>query len=127
MNLRDDDQSAASRDEQEPDYRFTLANERTFLAWIRTALALIAGGIAVVQFVPSFGIPGVRHGLRVVLTAGGGLLAALAVRRWQRVQTAMRREEDLPTTYVPLLLGGAIFAITVVVLVILVVWPPGGR
>jgi putative membrane protein len=127
VNLRDDDQSAASRDEQEPDYRFTLANERTFLAWIRTALALIAGGIAVVQFVPSFGIPGVRHGLSVVLTAGGGLLAALAVRRWQRVQTAMRREEDLPTTYVPLLLGGAIFAITVVVLVILVVWPPGGR
>ncbi|MGB3353245.1 MAG: DUF202 domain-containing protein [Mycobacterium sp.] len=127
MNLRDDDESAASRDEQEPDYRFTLANERTFLAWIRTALALIAGGIAVVQFVPSFGRPGVRHGLSVVLTAGGGLLAALAVRRWQRVQNAMRREEDLPTTYVPLLLGGSIFAITVVVLVILVVWPPGGR
>ncbi|WNG84819.1 DUF202 domain-containing protein [Mycobacterium sp. ITM-2016-00316] len=110
--------------EAEPDYRFTLANERTFLAWIRTALALIAGGIAVVQFVPSFGIPGVRHGLSVVLTAGGGLLAALAVRRWQRVQTAMRRDEDLPPTLVPVLLGGAIFVVTVAVLVILVVWPP---
>ncbi|MDZ4235964.1 MAG: DUF202 domain-containing protein [Dietzia sp.] len=127
MTLRDDDESSVPRGEQEPDYRFTLANERTFLAWIRTALALIAGGIAVVQFVPSFGIPGVRHGLSVVLTAGGGLLAALAVRRWQRVQTAMRREEDLPATHVPLLLGGTIFAITVVVLVILVVWPPGGQ
>lgn len=112
--------------EEEPDYRFTLANERTFLAWIRTALALIAGGIAVVQFVPSFGIPGVRHGLSVVLTAGGGLLAALAVRRWQRVQTAMRRDQDLPPTHVPVLLGGSIFAVTVVVLVILVVWPPAG-
>lgn len=111
----------------EPDYRFTLANERTFLAWIRTALALIAGGIAVVQFVPAFGIPGVRHGLSVVLTAGGGLLAALAVRRWQRVQAAMRRNEDLPPTYVPLVLGGAIFAVTVVVLVVLVVWPPAGQ
>ena len=43
--------------EQEPDYRFTLANERTFLAWIRTALALIAGGVAVVQLVPAFGVP----------------------------------------------------------------------
>ncbi len=118
------DHSPDRDDEAEPDYRFTLANERTFLAWIRTALALIAGGIAVVQFVPSFGIPGVRHGLSVVLTAGGGLLAALAVRRWQRVQMAMRRDEDLPPTVVPVLLGGAIFVVTVAVLVILVVWPP---
>ena len=116
-----------SSGEQEPDYRFTLANERTFLAWIRTALALIAGGIAVVQFVPSFGIPGIRHGLSVVLTAGGGVLAALAVRRWQRVQAAMRRDEDLPATHVPMLLGGGIFVVTVVVLVVLVIWPPAGQ
>ena len=31
-------------DGEEPDYRFTLANERTFLAWVRTALGLLAGG-----------------------------------------------------------------------------------
>ena len=111
---------------EEPDYRFTLANERTFLAWIRTALALIAGGIAVVQFVPSFGIPGVRHGLSLALTAGGGVLAALAVRRWQRVQAAMRRGGNLPSTHVPLVLGGAIFTVTVVVLVVLLFWPPAG-
>lgn len=115
-----------SGQEQEPDYRFTLANERTFLAWIRTALALIAGGVAVVQFVPAFGIPGVRHALSVVLTAGGGLLAALAVRLWQRVQADMRRDGDLPPTRVPLVLGGAIFAVTDVVLVVLLVWPPAG-
>lgn len=127
MSAADHDRPPEPTGEEEPDYRFTLANERTFLAWIRTALALIAGGIAVVQFVPAFGIPGVRHGLSVVLTAGGGLLAALAVRRWQRVQAAMRRSEDLPPTYVPLVLGGAIFAVTVVVLVVLVVWPPAGQ
>lgn len=126
MSSTGDDRRAESAAEEEPDYRFTLANERTFLAWIRTALALIAGGIAVVQFVPSLGIPGVRHGLSVVLTAGGGLLAALAVRRWQRVQTAMRRGDDLPVTHVPLLLGGAIFIVTVTVLVILALWPPVG-
>ncbi len=66
------EESEPAAAEQEPDYRFTLANERTFLAWIRTALALIAGGVAVVQFVPQFGVAGVRHALSVVLTAGGG-------------------------------------------------------
>jgi len=113
--------------EQEPDYRFTLANERTFLAWIRTSLALIAGGIAVVQFLPAFGIAGVRHLLSVVLTAGGGVLALLSVTRWQRVQAAMRHGGDLPPTRIPAVLGVAIFAITVAVLVVLFVWPPGGR
>jgi uncharacterized membrane protein YidH (DUF202 family) len=56
MNPADQErQPEPTDDEQEPDYRFTLANERTFLAWIRTALALIAGGIAVAQLVPAFG------------------------------------------------------------------------
>ena len=126
MSPADDERSAEAAGEQEPDYRFTLANERTFLAWIRTALALIAGGIAVVQFVPEFGVAGVRHGLSIVLTAGGGLLAAQAVRRWQLVQAAMRRDGELPRTHVPLMLGGAIFAVTMVVLVVVVVWPPAG-
>lgn len=115
------------QDGQEPDYRFTLANERTFLAWIRTALALIAGGIAVVEFVPAFGIPGVRHALSVVLTGGGGLLAVLAVVRWNRVQTAMRREADLPHTRLPSLLSGAILVVAVLILVGLLVTPQIGR
>lgn len=127
MTSADDDHLSEPTGEEEPDYRFTLANERTFLAWIRTALALIAGGIAVVQFAPAFGIPGVRHGLSVALTAAGGVLAALAVRRWQRVQSAMRRHEDLPPTHVPLVLGGAIFVMTVVVLAALMIWPPVGH
>ena len=113
-------------DELQPDYRFTLANERTFLAWIRTALALIAGGVAVVQLVPEFGIPGGRHTLGVLLTAGGGLLAALAVRRWQRVQAAMRRDADLPPTRLPVLLGITLLAVTILVLIVLVVPQPSG-
>ncbi|MBU8807449.1 DUF202 domain-containing protein [Mycolicibacterium goodii] len=127
MSSAGQDRSGDPAAGQEPDYRFTLANERTFLAWIRTALALIAGGIAVVQFVPSFGIPGVRHGLSVALTAGGGVLAALAVRRWQHVQAAMRRDEELPPTRIPALLGGAIFLVTLTILVVLVIWPPTGH
>lgn len=127
MSSAEHERSPEPTPEEEPDYRFTLANERTFLAWTRTALALIAGGIAVVQFVPAFGIPGVRNGFSVVLTAGGGLLAALAVRRWQRVQAAMRRGEDLPPTRVPMVLGGAVVAVTLAVLAVLVLWPPAGQ
>ena len=37
--------------EPQVDYRFILANERTFLAWMRTALGLVAGGVALDQFV----------------------------------------------------------------------------
>ena len=82
--------------EQEPDYRFTLANERTFLAWLRTSLALLAAAVAVVQLVPAFTIPGAR-----VLT--GGLLAVLAVvaagasvLRWRAVERAIRSGRPLP-------------------------------
>ena len=51
----------------DPDYRFSLANERTFLAWVRTALALLAGGIAVVTVLPDFGPDGSRHLLGLLL------------------------------------------------------------
>ena len=53
--------------EVEPDYRFTLANERTFLAWERTALALLAAAVAVAQLVPELTIPGARQVLGVLL------------------------------------------------------------
>ncbi len=41
-------------DGSEPDARFTFANERTFLAWSRTALALVVAGLAVIQLLLSF-------------------------------------------------------------------------
>lgn len=70
----------AANDGQETlDYRFTLAKRANFPGWIRTALALIAGGVAVVQLVPALSIPGVRHALGAVLTAAGGVLAMVAV------------------------------------------------
>lgn len=64
-----------------PDYRFSLANERTFLAWIRTALALIGGGFAVDQFLPEL-VWGVRAGLALGLLAAGVLCALRAVNHW---------------------------------------------
>ena len=113
-----------TNEEHEPDYRFTLANERTFLAWIRTALALIAGGVALDQLVPALGVPGVWQVLGLLLSSGGGLLAVMAVRRRQRVQAAMRRDADLPTTRLPALLAVTLLAVTILLLVVRLVPQP---
>jgi putative membrane protein len=113
----------SSENTRELDYRFTLANERTFLAWIRTALALLAGGVAVVQLVPALSIPGIRHGLGTALTAAGGVLAVLAVRRWQNVQIAMRRGVELPRSWMPVLLACVVVAVTVALIVVIAVQP----
>ncbi|MDG9704914.1 YidH family protein [Streptomyces sp. DH37] len=103
-----------------PDYRFSLANERTFLAWIRTSLALVAGGIAVDQFLTGMRA-GARTAIAVVLLAGGALCAVRAVNHWLRTERAMRRGEDLPLSRFPVLLalGTAVAALVVVAGVVL--------
>jgi putative membrane protein len=100
----------------DPDYRFTLANERTFLAWIRTALALIAGGVAIAQLLPPFPVPWGRHALATLLIAAGAVLAVTSVRRWQRVQDAMRAEEALPPARLPAALAAFLVVACVAVL-----------
>ncbi|MEV5281990.1 DUF202 domain-containing protein [Streptomyces sp. NPDC051994] len=102
-----------------PDYRFSLANERTFLAWIRTSLALIGGGFAVDQFLPELRW-GVRVGLALALLAAGVLCALRAVDHWVRCERAMRRGEDLPVTRFPTLLGLAVAVVAVVMVVVVV-------
>jgi putative membrane protein len=109
----------------DPDYRFTLANERTFLAWLRTALALLAAGVAVVQLLPEFGIAGARRTVGVMSVALGIAVAAAAIRRWRRVQHAMERGEPLPPTRMPLLLGAALAILGLAVAVLLVFGGPG--
>ncbi|MFC8087632.1 YidH family protein [Streptomyces sp. NPDC057340] len=105
-----------------PDYRFSLANERTFLAWLRTALALIGGGFAVDQFLPDLS-RGWRVGLALALLAAGVLCALRAVNHWARCERAMRRGEDLPVSRFPALLSLVVAVVAVVmVVVVLVGW-----
>ena len=89
---------------REPDYRFSLANERTFLAWIRTALSLLAGGVLLEQFAtrlgPRFVVVGLAIGLAVLSTA----LCGVAYFRWKANEIAMRHDQPLPSTNaIPLL------------------------
>ncbi|MEU5975324.1 DUF202 domain-containing protein [Streptomyces sp. NPDC047315] len=109
-----------------PDYRFSLANERTFLAWLRTALALIAGGFAVDQFLPDLDWA-VRAGLALALLATGVVCALRAVNHWVRCERAMRRGEDLPVSRLPALLSLVIALVAVVMLVVVVFGWEGGR
>ena len=81
---------------QEPDYRFSLANERTFLAWIRTALALLAGAVLLEQFVtrlqPRLAVVTLAVGLALL----SAVLCAVAYRRWKSNEIAMRHARPLP-------------------------------
>ena len=106
---------------EEPDPRFTLANERTFLAWIRTSLAFLAGGLALEAFaIEAFPGP-LRKALAVLLVAIGMLISAGAAVRWASVESSMRHGKPLPLpVIVPLLaLGGAVAAAVVIVLITL--------
>jgi putative membrane protein len=94
-----------------PDYRFSLANERTFLAWLRTALALVGGGLAVEQFL-ELDRP-LRALLAIALLVGGVAVAVRAVNHWVRCELAMRRGEDMPPSRFPSVLAVAIAVLAV--------------
>lgn len=83
---------------KDPDYRFSLANERTFLAWIRTALGLLAGGVMLEQFATTLGSPEVVAGLAIAFGGLAALLSTLAYVRWRANEIAMRHARSLPAT-----------------------------
>jgi putative membrane protein len=103
-----------------PDYRFSLANERTFLAWIRTGLALIGGGLAVAAFIPPLRWPFVREGIAIALLLLGGAVCLRAVDHWARAERAMRLGRPLPPSRFPAVLALVIGAGAVLLLVLVV-------
>ena len=103
----------------QPDYRFSLANERTFLAWIRTALAILAGGILLDQFAtelePRLALVCVAVALAVLAT----VLAASAYFRWKGNEIAMRHSAPLPASIGIPLLSVAVATVSIVLSVLL--------
>ena len=99
--------------EPELDYRFTLANERTFLAWERTALGLLAAAVAVIQFLPELGVHGARHVLGVMLAVLATLTAGMGLLRWGQVDRAMREGRPLPRHPTPAYLAVGLIIIGV--------------
>ncbi len=102
----------------DPDYRFTLANERTFLSWIRTALALAAGGLGAVTILDDFTGEEV---LGIGLLSLSFVTAATAYRRWALNERAMRLDEPLPPSRLPMLMAIGVAVVAIVAAVLFVI------
>lgn len=102
------------KDGSEPDYRFSLANERTFLAWIRTALAILAGVVLLDQFAERVEPKSLLAGVALVLSILGAVLAYCAYSRWKGNEIAMRNSAPLPAPSGIPLLGTATICVALV-------------
>ena len=113
-------QSAWRQSGREPDYRFSLANERTFLAWIRSALALLAGGVLLVQFATRLSPPWLLAAIGIALAGFAGLVSVVAYRQWRNNEIAMRHDRPLPPSVaIPLLVA---FLLLVAMAIVVAVW-----
>ncbi|WP_301925428.1 YidH family protein [Corynebacterium glaucum] len=122
---RPDERTAFARrlfpDGEEPDPRFTLANERTFLAWTRTALAFLAGGIALAAFEIQGMHPRHQSAVAVLVILGGVAIAGGAAVRWVHVERAMRTGKPLPVPAIIPVLSLLVFVALAITIVLIVV------
>lgn len=99
---------------EEPDYRFTLANERTFLAWIRTALAILAAGVLLDQFSTKLQPHAVVIAIATVMCVLAAGLCSIAYQRWSENEQAMRHKRALPHSRALGILAMLVFAASAV-------------
>lgn len=105
----------------EPDVRFSLANERTALAWVRTGLTFVAGGVAVTTLATLADLGKLLDVLAALACLCGGVLAISALFSWRRNERALRLGQPLPApSALPWLIVGvsllaALFAVYAIV------------
>ncbi|UOX99849.1 YidH family protein [Blastococcus sp. PRF04-17] len=106
------------QDSGHPDYRFTLANERTLLAWLRTGLALVAGGVAVATYAPDLGVRWGSGAVALGLVLAGLFAALAGHRRWRANEAAIAGGRPLPGSPLVPAMTAAVAAVVVVVAVL---------
>jgi putative membrane protein len=106
---------------EEPDPRFSLANERTQLAWMRTALALVGGGVALISVASLATLPDWAGLIGAASCLGGAALAVRAVAGWARVERALRLRQPLPPPRSLAILAGGVVLLACLTLVLAIV------
>jgi putative membrane protein len=118
---RDEPEGPNRVHDPEPDVRFSYANERTFLAWIRTSLGFITAGLAITQLIPPFRFSGGRRLIGLPLIAVGVLIAAFSFWNWKDNERAMREQRPLPRSPIPLISSVVVGVIATIALVLVIV------
>jgi putative membrane protein len=104
-----------------PDYRFTLANERTLLAWLRTGLAIVAGGVAVATYAPDLGAEWASSAVAMALVLIGLGTSTAGYRHWKANDRAIRAGSPLPHSWLMPTISAAVAAVVVVVAVLVAI------
>jgi len=113
-----DEADAEDASPEQLDPRLHYANERTFLAWIRTSLALVTAGLVVTQLLPAFRLTGGRRLVGLPLIVLGTYLSVAAFRQWDRNEIAMQTRRPLPRSYLPLVVSAGVAAVAVVAVLV---------
>ncbi len=111
-----------------------LANERTFLAWIRTGIATISLGFVIARFSfwlreisislgQKLAIPhtGLSLPIGLGMVAFGALMTLLPLLRYRDIQNAIEQETEQPRPFLVIITTGAVVLLAVILIVYLMV------
>jgi putative membrane protein len=111
---------------QDPDVQSQLANERTYLAWLRTALALVASGVAAARLLAGQTLRWAWELVGILLILAGVVTAAFARRRWRAIQVAIREGGPMPAPRIAVMIAVVIVVCGLIVILLLLGSDPGG-